>query len=200
MLEVMEENKYIQSRPTSMYHRIYLYGVIEHHDDHEDKLSGNDKHIDQIKLIRDAGPDDVIEIRLNTPGGSLNTTISLISAILASEATIVAVAEGDVCSAGVPIFLACPVKMVEPYAAFMIHDSSYGEMGKTNELGKSNAAHAKRYAKMCADLLIPYYTEQEVIDMLDGKDLWLTAEEMEARIEAVDCVEEEEDDEDDEYE
>jgi len=173
-----------RSLPTSATHNFYIYGPI-------DDLSD---YVDMITTLDYASENDIINIYINTPGGSLNTTISIIHAIMRSQANVITHADGEVASAGTLIFFAGHLYIVYPYSHFMFHDASNGVAGKVNENMKSIYAASQLIEKIAYDLYCPVFSEEEVDDILEGRDYYCSAEEMYDRIHAVNEADENGDD------
>lgn len=170
-----------RSLPTSATHNFYIYGAIDELGD----------YVDMITTLDYATENDIINIYLNTPGGSLNTTISIIHAMMRSPANITTHADGEVASAGTMIFFAGQQYIVYPYSHFMFHDASNGVIGKLNENMKNIYASSQLIEKIAYDLYCPVFSEEEVDDILEGRDYYCSAEEMYDRIRAVNEAEQE---------
>lgn len=161
-----------RSFPTSATHNFYIYGPIR-------DLA---EYVDMITILDMAMENDIINIYINTPGGELNTAISIIHAMLRSRANIITHADGEVASAGTLLFFAAPLRIVYPYSHFMFHDASGGPIGKINENMKNIAATSELIQKLCYDLYLPAFDEDEVDMILEGRDYYCDAEEMYDRI------------------
>ncbi len=166
-----------------MVHNFYIYNEI----------TEADNYVDLITVLDTANENDQVNLYLNTPGGSLSATLSIIHAINRSQATVTAIADGDVHSAGTLIFLAAPNRSIMPYANFMFHDASSGVNGKVSEITKNLEASKKLLTQINSDIYYPYLSEEEIDDVLSGRDLWLDANEMYQRILEVQNAEDEED-------
>lgn len=164
-----------RSFPTSATHNFYIYGVIEEHDENV---------VDAIMTLDLASEHDIVNIFINTPGGSLTTTISLVHAMMRTDATVITHADGEVASAGTLIFFAGQSYVVYPYSTLMVHDYSGGvdPHGKGNENLKRLIAGNNLINRMTKDLYIPVFTEEEVIEILEGKDVYLDSDELIERI------------------
>lgn len=138
--------------------------------------------LDMINVLKTAEGHDTVFIYLNTPGGNLYTAIQIISAIRQSNATVVTCIEGMVASAGTLIFLAGHKHVVNPNCTFMIHNYSHGVWGKGNEV-MLHVKHSEQYFKKLAhDLYGNFLTEEEIADVVNGKDFWMESEEVLQRL------------------
>lgn len=154
----------------------FIYGDIE------DAID----YVDLVTVLDAASPTDEVNIHINTDGGNLDTTIVILHAILRSEGIVIAHADGTIASAGTLIFFACPNKIVYPYANFMFHDVSTMVGGKVNESMKSLEATTKLIKRITGDLYYPYFSREEIDQILEGKDFYCDSDEIISRLENVD--------------
>lgn len=75
---------------------------------------------------------DVIEITLNSPGGSLNTTVDLAS-IISNFNYVITIGKGEIASAAFMLWTMGNIRVVTDYSMYMAHRESYGMYGKTSE-------------------------------------------------------------------
>lgn len=147
------------------------------------KLVGEPEHyIEMIHRIKFAGPHDMIYIYLNTAGGYLGTGVQLMSAMKMSNAHVVTVVEGEVCSLGTLIFLSGDEMVIQDGSLFMIHNHSSGQAGKGHEyLAQANAT-AKWFEEIARKTYLGFLTESEFDRMIKGEDFWMTTEEVRKRL------------------
>jgi ATP-dependent protease ClpP protease subunit len=170
-----QQSVHQRSFPTSATHNFYIYGEIQDHDENI---------VDCIMTLDLASENDIVNIFINTPGGSLETTISLVHAMLRTEAMVITHADGMVASAGTLIFFAGQSYVVYPYSTLMVHDYSGGvdPYGKGNENLKRLLAGNNLINRMTQDLYVPVFSEEEVGEILEGKDVYLDSDELIERI------------------
>lgn len=125
-----------------------------------------------------ATSDETFIIHLNTPGGLLDSANLIVNAIQNTEANTVASLTGTVASAGTIIALACDDIVVSDYVSWMTHNYSGGMAGKGHEM----KAHQKFVDKNLNDYFkaihAGFFTEDEIEDIIDGKDMWLGKDEI----------------------
>lgn len=156
--------------------------ITIHHFYITDEVGEPDKYLELINILKTAEQHDTIFIYLNTPGGFLKTAIQIMSAMKQSNATVITSMEGEVCSAGTMIFLAGDKYIINPNSTFMIHNYSAWFGGKGNEIA-SRANYYNEYAKeLMNDVYKDFLTEQEISDVLEGKDIWLSSKSVIARL------------------
>lgn len=169
-----------KSRPYNFYqhkaiaHQFHFYisGVIEE----------PAQYTEMIHRIRTAGSRDIINIHLNTPGGSVPTGVQLISAMRASDGHIVTHLEGEACSMGALLFLTADEMVVYDDSLLMFHNYSGGTTGKGHELTASIDAINRWYSKLARTVCIPFLTEAELDRIFDGADVWMLSDEVERRL------------------
>jgi ATP-dependent protease ClpP protease subunit len=144
-----------------------------------------------VDVCLQAKEDDEIIFFLNTPGGLYSGLTTVLDAILRTEATTVAVIQGECHSAGSIIALHCDLVDVSPYATMLAHSISYGTGGKDADI----VAHVTHTTKQANSIVRETYegflTETEIAQVLDGKQLYMDAEEIVTRLEARDEYREE---------
>ncbi|AGN30057.1 putative Clp protease [Vibrio phage nt-1] len=158
----------------SVRHDFYINGVIEEPEDYNEML----------QILHTASETDVVYLHLNTPGGNFAAACQICDAIMQSKAgAVIACAEGEVCSAGTMIFLACNGWHVSPFATFMFHTSSGGQIGKMPDTLKQAKAHEEHLNRVCGLLYDPFFDADEIDEIINhNQDLWLTPEEVTERL------------------
>lgn len=156
--------------------------VTIHHFYIIDEIGEPDRYLDLINILKTAEQHDTIFIYLNTPGGHLNTVVQIISAMKQSNATVITSIEGEVCSAGTLIFLSGNKYIINPNSTFMVHNYSGGVIGKGHEIA-SQSKYRGEYAKeLMNDVYKDFLTQQEIDDVLNGKDIWLSSKDVIKRL------------------
>ena len=164
-----------RSFPKGALHNFYIYGSIS---------SDINDYVDMITIMDLAEEGDEIHLYINTPGGALETTISIIHAIARTQASVITHADGQVASAGTTLFFAGHNYVVYPYSHFMLHDGSAGIFGKMNENLKNAEATSKIVRRICHDVYYPCFSEEEIDNILEGRDYYCDAYEIVERINA----------------
>lgn len=140
------------------------------------------KYIDMIHRIRMAGPNDVIYIHLNSPGGNISTGVQIINAMLSSQAKIVTIIESEAHSLATMIFLCGDEFVVYDNCIMLFHNYSGGISGKGNEQESAISATVKWVSILLKKIYIPFMTEDEVDRILRGEDLWMHSDEIRKRL------------------
>lgn len=153
---------------------IYLFGPIEE----------PEQFISAIEVLNAAGENDLVEIHLSTPGGSLSATDTFIDAMRNSEARICVRATGNVCSAGTIILMNADEFTLSENFTALIHNGSVGFGAKFSDW-KSETKHTQMYMERILRTTYEGFLSDEEIELLiDGKDYWLDAEAWVERYEA----------------
>ena len=159
--------------PSGAIHNFYLYGEVT------DQIS---EYVDMITVMDLAEEPDQINIYINTPGGSLETTISIIHAMMRTNAHITCHADGQVASAGTLIFFAGHSFAVYPFAHAMFHDGSTIIGGKFSENLKAAVATSSMIKKICMEIYTPFFSKKEVKQILKGGDVYLSSKQLHDRV------------------
>lgn len=125
---------------------------------------------------------DEVEIIVNTPGGRLDSAISIINAIKMTDANVVGVLDNAAHSAGSLILLSCPNIMVAPNSTMMLHSYSTGIVGKSNEVMANAAFNDTQIKKIMAETYFGFLTEKELGQLFNGTDFWMNSEEIVERL------------------
>lgn len=160
------------NRPLSQMHTYYLSGEVK----------AAEEYIDWFDQIRSAGPNDVIKIHINSPGGDLYTAIQFLRVVGDCEGTVITSVEGACMSAATLIFMNADAYEVSPHSVFMFHNYSTGMYGKGGELYDSIMHERKWSEKLLRDVYKDFLSEDEIQAILDNKDIWMDGEEVAERI------------------
>lgn len=168
------ERDYMRAQATGITYHFYIHGEIE----------GSEDYVDLLDAMYNATGNDLIILHLNTPGGYLNTAVEIIHAIAQTDATVMGSADGLVASAGSLILFSCHSFVLGEFCEVMLHDGSGGAFGKINENLKSALFTSQRIAKIYEKVYGKYFPADQVEKVLNGEDLYLTADDVEDLIEA----------------
>jgi len=164
---------YIEQQVTRRCHHFYISSeIVEPRE-----------YTEMIHVIRSSGPDSVIHIHLNTPGGHLDTGVQLINAMQSTEAHVVCSLEGSVASCGTLIFLAGDEFIVHDDSLMMLHNYSGGVFGKGHEQIAALNAQSDWVERIMKRLYIPFLCDEEFERLKAGEDLWFQADDVRVRLE-----------------
>lgn len=165
-----KKNSY--TKPSACYHEFYLSGDV----------GSPEEYIEWFDIIRNCGPDDVVKIHINSPGGDLYTAIQFLRVVADCPGTVVTSAEGACMSAATLIFMNADRYEVSPHSVFMFHNYSTGMYGKGGELYDSIMHERKWSENLMREVYKEFLTENEIQAILDNKDIWMDGDEVADRI------------------
>jgi len=176
-----EEEQYMSGSRNNMFvgktlsqiHKLYISGSIKQ----------PEEYIDMFEVIRNAGENDIIYLHINSEGGSLFTAIQFLRVLGETKAMVIASVEGMCMSAATILFMAAKNHEITNHSMFMFHNYSNKVEGKGGEL-HDHITFAKEWGeKLLRDVYSNFLTETEIVKILDGKDLYMTSEEVAQRLE-----------------
>lgn len=168
-----EKSKRITKRPIA-----WLYDI-----EFDDDIMEPKHYREDMDVFRNASANDIIRVRINSSGGYLHTVIQYVTNMTATEAETVAVLEGEAHSGAGMVFLAADQHMVSPHAAMLIHEPRGGMYDSSAKL-HAQADFNRPYIKaLYHDYYKHFLSEEEIDDVLSGKDIWLNAESIVERLE-----------------
>lgn len=145
---------------------------------------GPDYYDNIVDALDRASPVDVFIFNINSPGGRFDGLVSLLDAIENTEALVIGNIVGEAASAASIFALKCHQLRVSPYGEMLAHSSRYGFVGKSAD----NVSHVLHTAKVTDRVMREAYegflSEEEIEQVLNGKELYLDAEEIMQRLEA----------------
>ncbi|WMM95592.1 putative Clp protease [Roseobacter phage CRP-143] len=132
-------------------------------------------------VLEQAAEGEVAVLHINTYGGIIDSAFKIIASIKRSKAKVVARLTGTVASAGTIIALCCDDVEVEDFTHFMIHNYSTGTQGKGHEIMEYVNFNDKDLKKTFTQLYSGFLSTREINEVIKGKDMWLTAEQVRER-------------------
>lgn len=151
-------------------------------------LSGEIKapeyYVEWFTIIRNADKEDQIKIYINSGGGDLHTAIQFLRVLSETNAEITTSVEGACMSAATIVFLCGDIKEVTPFSMFMFHNYSGGSIGKGNEMYDQAIFERNWSLELFTQIYSGFLQDDEIEAMLDGKDVWLTSEQVLTRLKA----------------
>lgn len=140
-----------------------IYGEISEPEEYIDELTKLDKLSLNYK---------VLEIILNSPGGSLNTTVDLVS-VINKYSYVITIGKGEIASAAFMIWTMGDLRVVTEYSMYMAHRESYGMYGKTSEHRDAARTFGLVYEEMFVDCFGNLLTEDEQ-KIAERSEAWLS--------------------------
>lgn len=150
----------------------YIYGDIEEFHDYGEIFTELEKANEKQNIL----------IRVNSPGGAVDTGMAIINAIKDTSAHVVCSVEYPSFSMGALIALSGDFLICRPHTYLMFHDYNHAVQGKGTDLFKSNEAFNQYYKSIFIDTCHPFLTLKECDAVLSGVDKYVHASEMHKRI------------------
>jgi len=132
--------------------------------------------------VSSATGDDVVRYRINSPGGRLDGLIALLHATVGTQATVVAEIVGECHSAASILALHCDEIFVGPYASMLCHSVRYGYAGKCADVEAYVKHTTKTTEKLMRETYTGFLSEEEIDDLLKGRELYLDSAEIIERL------------------
>lgn len=168
----VSDNAFVRS--TGNVFDFYLNGTIE----------GPDKYVEWNHIIRSSSERDLIYFHINCYGGDVMTAVQLMRSMAESNAQIIASVEGACMSAATFIFLVADSFEISEHSMFMFHNYSGFSFGKGHEM-KEQVNHEDKWSKhLLKSIYKDFFTTEEITEIGNGKDFWLTPDEVGKRLEA----------------
>ena len=131
--------------------------------------------------LRNAGKEDMLEIRINSGGGSVNEGIQFYNLMREKfKNRTCAYLDNHGYSMGALLFCMADRRVIYPYSDLMFHNYASTVSGKGGEL-KSRLEHRDRLLrKFFRNMIVEqgFLSKKEFDEMVIGKDFWMDAEEM----------------------
>lgn len=144
-------------------------------------ITSTKQFIPFIEALNAASENDLVVVHLSTPGGSLDATDTFLTALAECDGRVVVRATGGVHSAGSVILLAADEYTLSENFNMLIHNGSCGAFGDFNKF----AAHARANQAYMENFMRTTYcgflTDEEIEQVIEGKDFWLGPAEFCAR-------------------
>lgn len=137
---------------------------------------------EELATIRMANENDIVHILINSQGGREDTMKAFLNVMAQCPAHIITEIESDCNSAATMIFLAGDEMRVTDDAEFMIHTGAYGTSGKEGNVRQQVEFFAKSNARLMKKYYKHFLTDSEIEEVINGKDMWMDAEEIVQRL------------------
>lgn len=160
------------TKNTGNVYEFYLSGEIE----------DANEYTEWFDIIRNARPSDTVKIYINSCGGDLYTALQFLRVLSESNAHVITSVEGACMSAATMIFLHGDEFEVTPHSLFMFHNYSAGVFGKGGEMFDQLQFERAWSENFLREVYHDFLTADEIKSMLDNKDIWMTSQQVMARI------------------
>ena len=131
-----------------------------------------------INKLQGAKPEDVLELHIASNGGYVHELLELYNLIDTIFYNAVVTYCNHGYSAGAMALLLGRDRVIYENSDWMMHSYSGGTAGKRDDMLTHLKHEDKRLQKFFNKIMSPYFTKKELRKMQEGKDFWMSAEEM----------------------
>ena len=163
-----EWDSYVPVISKGHHHTVYL----------TEEFSDPSSYNQMCHLLMNASEVDEFTLVINSPGGILDSAFMVADAITRSQASVSAYVVGTVASAATIVALACDKLEASENLAFMIHNYSSGIQGKGHEMKARQTFIDNELNKSFERYYLGFLSEEEITDVIEGKDIWLNSQEV----------------------
>lgn len=175
LIPMMKPSQCISKSYVSNEYNLYLHGEISH---------DADQYLEHFAVYHQAGPDDLIRLWIQSPGGSVAVGNQYIQHMKRCPATIVAVIGMGTASEGTAICLAADEWEVDEMSTFLVHGFSYGTYGHEAQVYNTATFNKKLNERSLRSTYTGFLTEEEILEALKGVDLLFDGEELLDKLQA----------------
>ncbi len=120
-----------------------------------------------------------IILRISSYGGSVDTALGIFNLLDSLQIPIITIGNSEVASAGTLLFLLGQERLVYRNTNFLFHTTRFSLMDM-NDISSRDFADVnyQRITKIYTKLLLPYFTNDLMFQFKNGKDIYLSAEEV----------------------
>lgn len=140
-----------------------IYGTIGEPEEYVEELT---------KLEHLSNNYEVLKIILNSPGGSVSTTVDIISSIK-NFGYIITIGKGEIASAAFMLWAMGNIRVVTKYSMYMAHRESYGMYGKTSEHRDTARTFSSVYDELFEECFGDLLTDEEKL-IAERSESWIS--------------------------
>lgn len=176
MSELMQQPSQVITKSfVSNEYNLYLHNEISH---------DADDYLEHFAVYHQAGPEDLIRLWIQSPGGSVSVGHQYIQHMQRCPATIVAVIGMGTASEGTAICLAADDWEVDEMSTFLVHGFSYGTYGHEAQVYNTATFNKKLNERSLRNTYSGFLNEEEIIEALKGVDLLFDGDDLVERLAA----------------
>ena len=164
----------VASTPTAFTYRVSLDEEFEH----------VSQFAQLVEILEQANEQDVVQIRLTSPGGSVAAVLPLLTAMEFTEAFVHVHVDSDIASAATFVMLKAHMVTMNKHVSCMIHTASWGYGGHSGNMEASTNHYVKNIKGLARDIYQDFLTEKEFEEVFHGLELWFTPEQVYDKLKA----------------
>jgi ATP-dependent Clp protease protease subunit len=147
-------------------------------------LKSPENYTGVFEKIRNSSDCDRIIIRINSFGGNLMTALQFMRSLMETKAQVTVSVEGACMSAATFFLMVADEVQVTDHSLFMFHNYSAGHVGKGGEMWDAVFHERSWSVTLLSDIYRGFFTEDEINDMLNNRDIWLSGHDVVTRVQA----------------
>lgn len=142
-----------------------------------------DAYSDLLNLLFAASSQDIVHLKINSPGGDLDTCLQIQDAIGKTEAKVIGYLSGSADSAASAIFCTCHEHYVGDHAMMLVHTVSHGFFAEAHDMLLRSEIIYDQNINWLRSTYLGFVSEEEIEQIVVNKlQLMLTADEIKERI------------------
>ena len=141
-------------------------------------------YVPYFKILQEAHEEDQIIFYFDSPGGYLHTLNLFLNALRRCKSKYILARVNYAASAAALLALYCDNIEFNNNSTLMLHTASGGYRGKTQEIESEVEHNKKNYEDLFKYILQKILTDEEIQQLLDGKDFYFTGAEAVKRLKA----------------
>lgn len=146
------------------------------------EIGNSEKYLPAYHTLVSASPNDIVYLYINSEGGNADTAIQFRHSIENCSAMVVGVVQGTCMSAASMILLACDSFVVADFSIIMCHNYRGISSGKGSEMFDQITFTRKWSEDMVREIYKGFLSEDEIVQVMDGKDIWMNHNEARERL------------------
>lgn len=150
-----------------------------------DQIEDSPQYHEFSEMAATLTPEDTVVLFIDSPGGYLSGAQLITRTLNNCPAYSIGIVTDMAASAATIISLACDEIRMEPFSYFMIHAVSFGAGGKLHEIQANVEFTIKQSKKFLEATYKDFLTDDEIVDVIKGTDIYLTADEVMERFERI---------------
>jgi len=150
----------------------------------DEEIKGQSYYRQVAQRISELSSTDSVKFEISSPGGNLDGLFTILSSLEKTEATTAAILNGKVHSAASILALNCNMVFVSENAYMMIHNVSFGSVGKMSDVSSHVDFMKKQSKKLVDSTYEGFLSHEEIADVHKGIEIWLDSDEIIVRLAA----------------
>jgi ATP-dependent Clp protease protease subunit len=175
MLQALKSTQYISAQQHTFTH----YDVFI-----DDEVGEPSEYREFISTLFNSGEGDTITIYINSPGGHLDSALSIIEGLKNTQAHVTGVIMGACHSAASLISMYCHEVAVMDNAYSLVHTASFGSSGNTNNVRSHTEFTVRMVEKLLNETYEGFLSKEELEDVKHGVELWFDADDIRKRMQS----------------